>query len=36
MKGLKKVLMWFLDADDSPNSYQNIINTCSICVKSTS
>jgi len=27
MEGLQKVVRWFLDADDSPNSYQNIIIT---------
>jgi len=36
MEGLQKVLMWFLDAVDSPNSHQNIIITCGICVTSTS
>jgi len=27
MEGLQKVVRWFLDADDSPNSLQNIIIT---------
>jgi len=36
MEGLQKVLMWFLEANDSPNSHQNIIITCGICVTSTS
>ena len=27
MEGLKKVVRWFLDADDSPNSHQNLIIT---------
>jgi len=25
MKGLQKVVRWFLDADDNPDSYQNLI-----------
>ena len=24
MKGLQKVVRWFLDADDNPNSHQNL------------
>jgi len=27
MEGLQKVMRWFLDADDSPNSHQNLIIT---------
>jgi len=27
MEGLQKVVRWFLDADDSPNSHQNLIIT---------
>jgi len=30
MEGLQKVLIWFLDADDSPNSHQNIIITVTV------
>jgi len=27
MKGLQKVVRWFLDADDNPDSHQNLIIT---------
>jgi len=27
MEGLQNVVKWFLDADDSPNSHQNLIIT---------
>jgi len=29
MEGLQKVVRWFLDANDNPNSHQNIIITFS-------
>jgi len=41
MEGLQKVVRWFLDADDSPNSHQNVIITIwliflEICMQITS